>query len=855
MVLKCKMCGGSLNISEGSGVAVCEYCGTKQTTTKSADDVLNNLYNRANNLRLKNEFDKAQSIYEKIVEMDDSEAEAHWGIILCKYGIEYVDDPKTGKKIPTCHRTSFESIKDDIDYQAAIDYADASQQALYEEEAREIDRLQKDILNIAKNEKPFDVFICYKETDEDGKRTIDSVIANDIYHQLTQEGFKVFYAAITLEDKLGQEYEPYIFAALNSAKVMLAIGTKPEHFNAVWVKNEWSRFLSLMKKDRTKLLIPCYRDMDAYDLPDEFAHLQAQDMSKIGFINDVVRGIKKIVVKEENKEEIFKPNKQNYAQAATNASSLLKRAYIFLEDNDYDNADNYFDRVLDQEPENGEAYLGKLLVEKRLPSIDALVDYYKELYSEDIVKETDIRNRYLGHIDEVVSNCTIENYLDSAKIKAFYNLFDGSYMSSLPNRINQRERISEEFKKNRLLSRAFEYASETTKKKLNEIFDTYEYRIEKAKQQDEDITREIIEKYNSFLQRTDQIIKEEYEKALNKQDEEYQSCVSEYNQLKSSHQAETLINRFARLGKYKDSNSYIDLCKKKLDEFNENEKQKWANYEKKVTKTVRFLITAIVAVTLILVVLQNVILPIRNYNKALSLYEKKDYVPAYYLFEKLGDYKDSVAYKEKILPAYLKETINSINVGETFIFGSYEQNGITSDGKEAIEWRVLAKEGNNVLVISEYGLNCKKFNERTNDTKWEECTLRTWLNSSFYSAAFNLTEREYIKTSIVTADPNPDYDTNQGGDTTDKIFVLSIDEANNYFESAVDRRCVVTKYAISQGALVVDKKYCWWWLRTGGKNNEYTTRVYHNGNILSSGNYATNDNVAVRPAMWITAQP
>ena len=142
------------------------------------------------------------------------------------------------------------------------------------------------------------MFLCYKETDENGKRTQDSVIANDIYYQLTQEGLKVFYAAITLEDKLGQEYEPYIFAALNSARVMLVIGTKPQHFTAVWVKNEWSRFLKLMKSNRSKLLIPCYRDMDAYELPEEFAHLQAQDMSKIGFINDIVRGIRKVVGKE-----------------------------------------------------------------------------------------------------------------------------------------------------------------------------------------------------------------------------------------------------------------------------------------------------------------------------------------------------------------------------------------------------------------------------------------------------------------------------------------------------------------------------------------------------------------------------
>ena len=122
------------------------------------------------------------------------------------------------------------------------------------------------------------MFICYKETDENGKRTVDSTVANDIYYQLTKEGLKVFYAAITLENKLGQEYEPYIFSALNSAKVMLVIGTKPEYFEAVWVKNEWSRYLALIRGGAKKVLIPAYRDMDPYDLPEEFSHLQAQDI-------------------------------------------------------------------------------------------------------------------------------------------------------------------------------------------------------------------------------------------------------------------------------------------------------------------------------------------------------------------------------------------------------------------------------------------------------------------------------------------------------------------------------------------------------------------------------------------------
>lgn len=397
-ILKCKMCGGNLEISEGMTVCECEYCGTTQTVPKAQDDVTSNLFNRANNLRIKSEFDKAQEIYEKIVSSNPHESEAYWGIVLCKYGIEYVEDPATFKKIPTCHRTQLESVQTDVDYKAALENADSVQRSVYENEAAAIDKLQKDILAIVHKEEPFDVFICYKESDENGKRTTDSVIANDIYHQLTQEGFKVFYAAITLEDKLGQEYEPYIFAALNSAKVMLAIGTKPEYFSAVWVKNEWSRYLKLMKSDRSKLLIPCYKDMDAYDLPEEFSHLQAQDMSKIGFISDIIRGIKKVITKND-----FKPDGGNNIESAVesisaNIGPLLKRTGMFLEDCDWRSANEYAEKVLDMDPECAQAYLYKLMSELHVSDQEELINCqepfdnmntYKKVYKfgDDSLKE------------------------------------------------------------------------------------------------------------------------------------------------------------------------------------------------------------------------------------------------------------------------------------------------------------------------------------------------------------------------------------------------------------------------------------------------------------------------------------
>lgn len=359
-----------MHINPGESVAVCEYCGTTQTLPKLDDDRRANLYDRANHFRRNNDFDKAAGIYEQILNEDKTDAEAYWSLLLCRYGIEYVEDPTTHKRVPTVNRAQYTSIFDDEDYKAAIQYADAGQREVYEAEAKAINEIQKGILEISQKEEPFDVFICYKETDANGRRTPDSVLATDLYHQLTQEGFKVFFARITLEDKLGTAYEPYIFAALNSAKVMVVLGTKPEYFNAVWVKNEWSRYLALIRGGAKKVLIPAYRDMDPYDLPEEFSHLQAQDMSKLGFMQDLIRGIKKLTETDSPavKETVV------VQESAANTAPLLKRAFIFLEDGDWNNADEYCEKVLDIDPECAQAYLGKLMAELHVRRQEALAN-------------------------------------------------------------------------------------------------------------------------------------------------------------------------------------------------------------------------------------------------------------------------------------------------------------------------------------------------------------------------------------------------------------------------------------------------------------------------------------------------
>lgn len=387
MFFYCKMCGGELEVNQDATVGQCQYCGTKQTIPKTDNEKIMNLFNRANHYRMKNDFDNAMNSYENILNEDSKNAEAYWGLCLCRYGIEYVKDPLTEKMIPTCHRTQLESIIEDEDFISACENADSVARSTYEQEAKHIDKIQKKILQISSKEEDYDVFICYKEADNMGERTPDSVIGQDIYDALTEKGIRVFFARISLEDKVGTAYEPYIFAALQSAPIMITIGTKPEYMEAVWVKNEWSRFLAMMKKDSKKTIIPVYKFMSPYDMPEGFARIQAVNMEKIGAMQDLVHGIEKILGKDKNRIVEKVVHVEENANSASKYAPLLERAWIFLEDKNWNKAREYVERVLDMNPKCGEAYLIKMLAGMSLNNRNALKNWSHPLDGYDEYKK------------------------------------------------------------------------------------------------------------------------------------------------------------------------------------------------------------------------------------------------------------------------------------------------------------------------------------------------------------------------------------------------------------------------------------------------------------------------------------
>lgn len=245
----------------------------------------------------------------------------------------------------------------------------------------------------------------------------------------------------------------------------------------------------------------------------------------------------------------------------------------------------------------------------------------------------------------------------------------------------------------------------------------------------------------------------------------------------------------------------------------------------------------------------TVIIPSIKYNNAVKAVEEKNYEDAYITFKSLYTFKDS----EEQAKALIKEYPQVAQIGDIVYFGNYEQDNRTANGKEEIEWRVLEKDADgNMLVVSRFALDCRRYHDSVEQVTWEECDLRQWLNKDFISTAFTDAQKKNIKATTIENRDNADYYTAGGNDTKDKVFLLSIDEAKTYLPSTVDRVCLATHYAESQGSQLEGiTKACRWWLRSPGSTLYSASFVKLDGFILQLGTPVSLEKLSVRPAMWV----
>lgn len=436
--LKCKMCGSNLDIGDSITVCKCEKCGTSQTVPDIEDDKELKLFERAGRLRFNCDFDKAAGIYNTITDSYTEEAEGYWGLILCKYGIEYADNA-SGKKVPVCHRISYDSVMDDEDFELVMENSDSESRAIFREEAKIIEENRKKYIQIAESEQPYDIYISYRAKDDNGDKTAVSEIAGHLYNKLTSARYRVFLSEAALKGKKQSDCEPYIYSALNSANVMLALGTSYDDYNNVWVKNEWNRYLEIAEKNKNKCLIPCYKDVDEYDIPKEFAGLKVCQLGNDDTFNNIMAEIANVVKQESvNQPE---PEKAELAEEIeleeieiiepVDINKLLDEGFSAISDKNWKKANKLFFHVLDEEPDNSKAYWGQLLVQQECTNAREMADnLYLQVIgnTSDNTYELEIRDRR----QEIKDKYPVANLFSEEE---YANLFDVhfNYQSGVEN--------------------------------------------------------------------------------------------------------------------------------------------------------------------------------------------------------------------------------------------------------------------------------------------------------------------------------------------------------------------------------------------------------------------------------------
>lgn len=530
------------------------------------------------------------------------------------------------------------------------------------------------------------------------------------------------------------------------------------------------------------------------------------------------------------------------ARVSGDPKVLLERAFMFLEDGDWDKADIYCESVLDQNPKCAEAYLGKLMAEVKIRKKEDLSkakepldqsDNYRKVmrFADESLRERLSNAKEVQHNEQLYAEAMAcmtaasdeEAYRNAAQ--KFYSL--GSYKDASARREQCMQRADR--------IRADRMQREETKRK-EDIYSRAEKCMHKG----------TIESYN------------------------------------------TAIQLYESIPGFRSSAAQISECRRKIEEIKAKEAARQVAVEKakKKAKKIAIIAAPIVCVCIVFViVLTTVIIPKQEYSKkyseAMEMIESGDYEAGYAILEELGEnetiqsnkydravkcietgeyqaacilldgleYKDSTEKLQSIKPLLLAKA----KPGDTVFLGTYEQDNNTSNGKEDIAWLVLEVKDGKALVVSKYALDCKQYNTSNTDVTWETCTLRKWLNNDFINAAFSSYEKAMIPTVTVSADKNS---TNPGNATQDQVFLLSITEANKYFGSDSARQCKPTDYAFANGAYFNSVNgNCWWWLRSPGVT-QYSAHsaayVHSSGGVYESGSDVDIGTSAVRPAMWIS---
>lgn len=250
-IIKCKNCGAQLDVtSAADGIAECGYCHSKHILAKSASAEALNFLAMGEHCLDTCKFDDAISAYGKAAQIDPTEPEAYFGTALSEFKVQYIKDIVNNRLQPICHDVSAKKFSQNGNYIKALSLAAPRQKAEYERRAAEIDYIRSEFYKLKKQDRDYDCFICVKVSGENGRKTVDSERANDIYFHLKDRGYKPFYSEREIQNETGADYEARILYALFCSPCMLIVCSDESYLQTPWVKNEYTRFINLINDER-----------------------------------------------------------------------------------------------------------------------------------------------------------------------------------------------------------------------------------------------------------------------------------------------------------------------------------------------------------------------------------------------------------------------------------------------------------------------------------------------------------------------------------------------------------------------------------------------------------------------------
>ena len=362
--LICGICGGAVSADENGVSGVCGHCGNKMMYPGSDIKKIN----RITYLRNSPRFDEAEKLAKELTEDFPDDCEAHWNLLLCEYGIQYVREGSNLYAVCRKDISELPAFKESENYKAAVEKASEELRPGYVELGDAIEDSVSITRNVLKQEKSYDVFILSR----DNATAEEDIEGDKIYLRFTSNlDFSTFYAPEMMKETDAVEKAAQTVFALKNSKIFLPSFRTKDDLHDGFLEYAVNMFCAEAKKDKEKLVFPIF---------DASAMLFQQLPEKLVWYDDIFNCADDEFMREisDKVESILKPEvnaiepETLVTATAANKENLVKRAYMFLEDGEFETADSYFDKILDIDIEDSRAYIGKLLAECKLRNEDEI---------------------------------------------------------------------------------------------------------------------------------------------------------------------------------------------------------------------------------------------------------------------------------------------------------------------------------------------------------------------------------------------------------------------------------------------------------------------------------------------------